>query len=1126
MKAITQSAPPVLANGRSQELRLALSMRGGVSLAVWIGGALAEVDRFGRAGKTPDDHIAGLYRQILDRTGYSDVVIDVLTGASAGGLNGVIYAASKVYGFDFDEMLPVWVQLGDIEQLGRATVGVDDRAALRTPRPPSLLRGDDYFQTKLRDELKVRIDEALARDQADPTACIPRTDPLELILSATLVNPTAEVRTDDPYSPIVELRRSASFHFRYPGTRHHTAGSFRFDDKATATDDAASTVNLLALAGRATSSFPVAFEPATIPSVAAEVFSDCDRDRAVQVLDGGVLDNIPVAKAIEAIAAAPASGPTERWLLFLHPSPSDGHAGQDLPAATSPRAVKTLVQTAAAMFSQESLLSDLDELAQYNQEADRQALRRDAIVEPFASCKDDVVASAVIEAARGHGGGVRRSALARQAEIDADRVARLIRADRRAEKEITPDTIAELLREWYEADESAAFRAGDSLALTTEQLLNWTRDLQGRIRDDRALDLLGRAKHYLYRLRQVATRLAELSDFVWTEAARHEDDAPTRGWVATTIGLATQVVTRAPKDETARLVTALGLDHQDPPRLDGSCIPTIDDTALLDATEAFDAKVRSRARTEHLVEDGANLGELLWQGLVRCGRCIDQAIDVADHASDKVVFRVLENAGEHLDDALDALLVLLTPLQASTIASDNIISFLRVSGNSVSPLAPLLSPGKPFGVAEKLCGNDLVNFAAFFSARWRANDWMWGRLDAAKSLIDMTVRSDRLATFGGGRQALRDFLRDTAAQASCPMDSDRWHDIDVELDDLTTAPDKVLGIPTIKALLVEALQRHIMCDLVPRVLALDEHPNWAAAEAAEPLEPQKLDAALAHYRVGAESLATLDPKRRTRIGMRLSMVGFRALQPDTDSLKSRGARVVMRLFKPLYLYSSFAALSLPRALALVMMSAAGWLVGPWRYRVKDGFAWTKVLMAGGDARWQPSMMWDAGVLPIVAALTVLVIAAIAAQRLWRAKTRGVLRWQHPNTRWYMGTLLTALVCLVMNTSTVRIGPPVVVVGAAFIAYLSSNWMERPARWVTTGVTGLGYAIAAGGCVVLARVQHASTDAYTAWWALFGLYAAVNLISMVCSYLPVLPRRAEARTRVTAAFRPAAGAGRA
>ena len=33
-----------------QELRLALAMRGGVSLAVWIGGAVSEIERLRRAG--------------------------------------------------------------------------------------------------------------------------------------------------------------------------------------------------------------------------------------------------------------------------------------------------------------------------------------------------------------------------------------------------------------------------------------------------------------------------------------------------------------------------------------------------------------------------------------------------------------------------------------------------------------------------------------------------------------------------------------------------------------------------------------------------------------------------------------------------------------------------------------------------------------------------------------------------------------------------------------------------------------------------------------------------------------------------------------------------------------------
>jgi hypothetical protein len=41
--------------------------------------------------------------------------------------------------------------------------------------------------------------------------------------------------------------------------------------------------------------------------------------------------------------------------------------------------------------------------------------------------------------------------------------------------------------------------------------------------------------------------------------------------------------------------------------------------------------------------------------------------------------------------------------------------------------------------ATKLAGNQLSNFGAFLSSRWRLNDWIWGRLDAARSLVDLVT---------------------------------------------------------------------------------------------------------------------------------------------------------------------------------------------------------------------------------------------------------------------------------------------------------------------------------------------------------------------------------------------------
>jgi predicted acylesterase/phospholipase RssA len=66
-----------------QELRVAVVMNGGVSLAVWMGGVTRELDRLRR-----DDGayaaIAGLTRS-LPR-------VDVIAGSSAGGINGAVLA--------------------------------------------------------------------------------------------------------------------------------------------------------------------------------------------------------------------------------------------------------------------------------------------------------------------------------------------------------------------------------------------------------------------------------------------------------------------------------------------------------------------------------------------------------------------------------------------------------------------------------------------------------------------------------------------------------------------------------------------------------------------------------------------------------------------------------------------------------------------------------------------------------------------------------------------------------------------------------------------------------------------------------------------------------------------------
>src|SRR5439155_24262495 len=74
-----------------QELRIALVMNGGVSLAVWMGGVTRELDRL-RLGD-------GLYGELLKLTD-TTARIDVIAGASAGGIHGAVLALAIARGSD------------------------------------------------------------------------------------------------------------------------------------------------------------------------------------------------------------------------------------------------------------------------------------------------------------------------------------------------------------------------------------------------------------------------------------------------------------------------------------------------------------------------------------------------------------------------------------------------------------------------------------------------------------------------------------------------------------------------------------------------------------------------------------------------------------------------------------------------------------------------------------------------------------------------------------------------------------------------------------------------------------------------------------------------------------------
>jgi patatin-related protein len=724
------------------ELRLAVAMRGGVSLAIWMGGACLEIDRLRRSAGSRDD----IYGELLRCAGYTAVVVDVLAGTSAGGLNAVLLGCSLAYDMRFDcGVRDLWLRVADIQRLSR-------RPQDRLPR--SVLKGDEGFYQRLLDGLGGVVPGQL-----------PTTDRrVDLILTGTLFEPRPDTFHQRIGQAITDTGSRARFRFR------------QFPELAALSDfhppDVAppEPVFRLAYAARSTSSYPGAFEPARIcagrddtcsqrppglwpfPRTMYGVFSESSSGPSeAKVIDGGVLDNIPIGWAVRSIAAARANQPVDRWLLYLQPVPP----AAGLRAATGRRETRpgllTVIRKAHDIkLSSESLLDDVDDLSRYEAAAaQRRRLARTLALTPLGL---DELLRWTLDGLESY----RR----RQGEVEAARQARLLEEP----AEVTgPDplpfggALAEAGREGRDDAVVAAFLAelrrdggGDDLVLAADATGCGLLELARRLRSPYALartvatllDWTGRlarqapgatvtveqehgpqrrtlgefAEQNLYHLRFLIEVLV---------AAR--DRLVLRGYAHLKAEETPESVTRDAAAALDQAVRHSGL-KDDPMSVENL-------SRLCDSIAGESGPLPPGAWPE----DGLHW---LWALLADQARWLAQA--AATHPELYPYLQAAASQGnERMLEALVAMEVLFGPLRPDPLSETAAIQFHMVSAANLSPFDSEIFGDGPRG-ADKLAGNQLNNFAAFLSARWRHNDWIWGRLDAARSLVELVARGDRI----------------------------------------------------------------------------------------------------------------------------------------------------------------------------------------------------------------------------------------------------------------------------------------------------------------------------------------------------------------------------------------------
>ena len=373
---------------RDKELRLALVCYGGISLAVYMHGITGEIWRLARAsrafhhGDEPQPGSMGIYQSLLHEIAEATdirlrVLIDIVAGASAGGINGIFLAQAIASGQSLEPLTDMWLDNADIEALLDPDAA-PQRFSKLWATPIAWMATDkdaisDTVEPATRDEVRRKLHhfvrarwfeppfggkrlthmlldalDAMASGPIGPRL-LPDGQPLDLSVTVTDFRGYPErLRLNSP-AEVVETEHRLVFPFA-----DHGEGS------------CGSPVEL-AFAARATSSFPGAFPPLKLsemdevliergqgwPGRTAFVQRAMPRHAAANtaesavLIDGSVLANAPFRPAIEALKDRPAKRQIDRRFVFVDPVP-----GYHLTLAGAPTGDPGFFQTILGAISE------------------------------------------------------------------------------------------------------------------------------------------------------------------------------------------------------------------------------------------------------------------------------------------------------------------------------------------------------------------------------------------------------------------------------------------------------------------------------------------------------------------------------------------------------------------------------------------------------------------------------------------------------------------------------------------------------------------------------------------------------------------------------------------------------
>ncbi|MEU9488801.1 patatin-like protein [Streptomyces decoyicus] len=295
---------------RHHETRLALVLNGGVSLAVWMGGVTHELDLLRRASSGTDSAgaVVDADRPVFEiwerlaRKARTKVSIDIISGTSAGGLNGLLLATALARGSALPNLREMWEESAALDKLLKPL-----------PNPLNSVLSGESFKEKIKNALNAI---------GDCSAC--PLQPITLFVTATALDGRSK-QFRDGFGAEFDVRDHRRLYRLQQGERvTYTKKDCRTWEMTWKlhTDFEKANEETLVLAARATASFPVAFNPVSEnllmkyrqePPAVLRFPASC-------VMDGGVLNNAPFGPVLDAIARRKIDLPVQRVVVFIVPS--------------------------------------------------------------------------------------------------------------------------------------------------------------------------------------------------------------------------------------------------------------------------------------------------------------------------------------------------------------------------------------------------------------------------------------------------------------------------------------------------------------------------------------------------------------------------------------------------------------------------------------------------------------------------------------------------------------------------------------------------------------------------------------------------------------------------------------